>query len=218
MAGPHPCPRDREEDRHRDPERAGDEQAGQGERPHAQADVQEHHLRNRRALCCRLGDAARDVHDVRRAPHAEQGADDAPCDARGRRPAPAESSHRVTAEHHVEREGAHEQPQREQRRVPGQVDEQRHAQRETDEGERHERRELARVRLPARVEPEDQRGAEVKDRGQRQYEREGEEVNEDGNGDRRRPEARDAEHHVAGKNHEPHEDEHRHRDWHVSRR
>jgi len=129
----------------------------------------------------------------------------------GRRPAPAEPSHGVTAEHHVEREDAHEQPQRQQRRVPGQVDEQRHAQRETDEGERHERRELQPVRLPARVEPEDQRRAEVKDRGQRQDEREGEEVDEDGNGDRRRPEARNAEHHVGGKDHEPHEDQHRHR-------
>ena len=56
-------------------------------------------------------------------------------------------------------------------------------------GERHERRELARVRLPARVEPEDQRGAQVKDRGQRQYEREGEEVTRTGMviGDARKP-------------------------------
>jgi hypothetical protein len=98
------------------------------------------------------------------------------------------------------------------------VDEQRHAQREADEGERHERRELAHVRMPARVESEDQSRAEVKDRGQRQHEREGEEVDEDGNGDRRRPEARHAEHHVAGKHHERHEDQHRHRDWHVPRR
>ena len=29
------------------------------------------------------------------------------------------------------------------------------------------------------------------------------------------PEARNAEHHVAGKNREPHEDQHRHGDWHV---
>ena len=31
-------------------------------------------------------------------------------------------------------------------------------------------------------------------------------MDEDGNGDRRRPEARNAEHHVAGKDYEPHED------------
>ena len=92
MADPDPHRRHREQDGHRGPELVGGEQAPEGEGDDAQADAEDHHLGYGRALRRRIGDATREVHDIRRAAHAEQGAQHSAHGAGGDRPPPAQTS------------------------------------------------------------------------------------------------------------------------------
>jgi hypothetical protein len=55
---------------------------------------------------------------------------------------------------------------------------------EPEEGEGHERHELSGVGLPARVEAEHQRRAEIEENGQGKHEGQGQEADENGNRDR----------------------------------
>ena len=98
--------------------------------------------------------------------------------------------------------------ERQQGRVARQAEEQRDAQGEPEEREGHERHDLSGVGLPARVEAERQRRAEIEERGQREHEGQREEVDENGNRDRRGTEPRDAEYEVRDEDHEWHEQQH----------
>jgi len=117
--------------------------------------------------------------------HAEERSDEPAHDARGRRPPPAQSPPGFTTEHQVDGVGAHEQAERQQGRVARQAEEQRDAQGEPEEREGHERHELSSVGL--------------------EHEGQGEEVDENGNRDRRGAEPRDAEYEVRDEDHEDHE-------------
>src|SRR5215467_4126135 len=97
------------------------------------------------------------------------------------------------AEHHVEGVRAHEEPERQDRHVAGELDQQGHAEREPHERERYQRDELPRIRVPARVESERQPRAQVEDRGQREDEGQRQDVGQDGDRDRRGAEAGGAE-------------------------
>ena len=98
--------------------------------------------------------------------------------------------------------------ERQRGRVARQAEEQRDAQGEPEEREGHERHDLSGVGLPARVEAERQRRAEIEESGQREHEGQREEVDENGNRDRRGTEPRDAEYEVRDEDHEWHEQQH----------
>jgi hypothetical protein len=136
-------------------------------------------------LRIRLGNPAGEVHDVRRPAHAEECSDEPAHFAGGRRPPPAQSPSGFAPEHQVDGIGAHEQAERQQGRVARQAEEQRDAQGEPEEREGHERHELSRVGLPARVEAERQRRAEIEKRGQGKHKGQRQEMDENGNRDRR---------------------------------
>ena len=91
---------------------------------------------------------------------------------------------RAAAEDQVDGVGADEQAERQQGRVARQAKEQRDAQGEPEEREGQERQELSGVGLPARVEAERQRRAEIQKGGQGKHEGQRQEVDENGNRDR----------------------------------
>jgi hypothetical protein len=205
MTDPHPGPGHGQQGRDREPERAGDEEPGERECDNPQPDVEDHHLRDGSALRLRIGNAAGEVHDVRRAAHAEEGPDQPAHDAGGRRPEPTQSSSGFATEDQVDRIDAHEQAERQKGRVARQAEEQRDAQGEPEEREGHERQELTGVGLPPRVEAERQRRAEIEESSQREHKGQREDVDENRNRDRRGAEPRDAEYEVGGEDHEWHE-------------
>ena len=87
-------------------------------------------------------------------------------------------------EHDVQRIAADEDPECEQRRIAREADEERHAEGETDDRERRQHQQLADIGLLLRVNTECRRRSEIEGGGQRQDERQRQEMREHGNGDR----------------------------------
>ena len=166
---------------HRDLERAGEEESGDGERHNASSDAQDNHLRDRRTLHRRVRHSAREIHHISWAANIEERSQHAARKAGGQCPTPPQPAPRIATNGCVERIRADEPSERPKRRGARQIDEKSDSEHKPEERKGDQRQQLFAIGLPTGVNTERERRSQIQDPGEREHKGERQEVREQTN-------------------------------------